>query len=168
MATMPASFGTHMEFMSRSRLPNNKNKSNPSNNNNNNINTSSNNDNEEQRRMTKLMLSRMNTLEQSFREVLHEVKDWRRNDTVSSDSQRTTLLAVPISARRGGGGSSQDVKGFKTLGEGKKDGKSAGQPVTALSSPRKMGFDREEGNDEDGDDGGAGAGAGVKGKPSSL
>ncbi|KAL6719323.1 hypothetical protein ACLMJK_003562 [Lecanora helva] len=36
--------------------------------------------NEDQQRMSKLMLARMNTLEEGFREVLKEVKDWRRDE----------------------------------------------------------------------------------------
>lgn len=40
-----------------------------------------NNGNEDQQRMSKLMLARMSTLEEGFREVLKEVKDWRRDET---------------------------------------------------------------------------------------
>ena len=40
--------------------------------------------NEDQQRMGKLMLARMNALEQGFREVLKEVKDWRKDETKSS------------------------------------------------------------------------------------
>ena len=40
--------------------------------------------NEEQQRMGKLMLARMNALEEGFREVLKEVKDWRKDETKGS------------------------------------------------------------------------------------
>ena len=40
--------------------------------------------NEDQQRMGKLMLARMNALEEGFREVLKEVKDWRKDETRSS------------------------------------------------------------------------------------
>lgn len=36
---------------------------------------------EDQQRMGKLMLARMNALEEGFREVLQEVKDWRKDET---------------------------------------------------------------------------------------
>ena len=39
--------------------------------------------NEDQQRMGKLMLARMNALEEGFREVLKEVKDWRKDETKS-------------------------------------------------------------------------------------
>ena len=39
--------------------------------------------NEDQHRMGKLMLVRMNALEEGFREVLKEVKDWRKDETRS-------------------------------------------------------------------------------------
>ena len=40
--------------------------------------------NDDQQRMGKLMLARMNALEEGFREVLKEVKDWRKDETKSS------------------------------------------------------------------------------------
>ena len=42
---------------------------------------------EDQRMMGKLMLARMNTLEQGFRDILKEVQDWRKNEkrTVGDD-----------------------------------------------------------------------------------
>ena len=42
--------------------------------------------NDDQRRMGKLMLARMNTLEEGFREVIKEVKDWRKGGTGSASS----------------------------------------------------------------------------------
>ena len=51
-----------------------------------------NNSNDDQQRMSKLMLARMNTLEEGFREVLKEVKDWRRDETRSAgDDPRLDL-----------------------------------------------------------------------------
>ncbi|KAL8712960.1 MAG: hypothetical protein Q9220_002819 [cf. Caloplaca sp. 1 TL-2023] len=51
--------------------------------------------NDDQQRMSKLMLARFNQLEEGFREVIKEVKDWRREDVKSADER-------PAS-RRGGG-----------------------------------------------------------------
>ena len=42
---------------------------------------------EDQQRMSKLMLARMNALEEGFREVLKEVKDWRKGETKSSSPE---------------------------------------------------------------------------------
>ena len=47
--------------------------------------------NEDQRMMGKLMLARMNTLEEGFREVLKEVKDWRKEDSRSVGDDRSDL-----------------------------------------------------------------------------
>lgn len=41
-------------------------------------------ENEDQQRLSKLVLVRMNALEEGFREVLKEVKDWRKDETKSS------------------------------------------------------------------------------------
>jgi hypothetical protein len=43
--------------------------------------------NDDQQRMSKLMLARMNALEVGFREVLKEVKDWRKDDTRSAGDE---------------------------------------------------------------------------------
>lgn len=43
---------------------------------------------EHQRRMSRLMLTRMNSLEQGFREVLNEVKDWRREGSKRHSDER--------------------------------------------------------------------------------
>lgn len=50
--------------------------------------------NEDQQRMSKLMLARMNTLEEGFREVLKEVKDWRRDETRSADDNPALEIKV--------------------------------------------------------------------------
>lgn len=42
------------------------------------------NENEDQNRMGKLMLARMNTLEEGFRDILKEFKDWRKEDSKST------------------------------------------------------------------------------------
>ena len=44
--------------------------------------------NEDQQRMGRLMLARMNALEEGFREVLKEVKDWRKDETRSAGDER--------------------------------------------------------------------------------
>lgn len=43
--------------------------------------------NDDQQRMSKLMLARFNQLEEGFREVIKEVKDWRREDIRSADER---------------------------------------------------------------------------------
>lgn len=40
--------------------------------------------NDDQQRMGKLMLARMNALEEGFRDILKEVKDWRKDETRSA------------------------------------------------------------------------------------
>lgn len=47
--------------------------------------------NEDQRMMGKLMLARMNTLEEGFREVVKEVKDWRKEESRSVGDDRSDL-----------------------------------------------------------------------------
>ena len=53
-----------------------------------------NNNNDDQQRMSKLMLARMNTLEEGFREVLKEVKDWRRDETRSAGDDPKPELKI--------------------------------------------------------------------------
>ncbi|KAL8861723.1 MAG: hypothetical protein Q9178_001924 [Gyalolechia marmorata] len=61
--------------------------------------------NDDQQRMSKLMLARFNQLEEGFREVIKEVKDWRKEDIRSADerpvSRRTKTK--PTRANKGGG-----------------------------------------------------------------
>ena len=55
---------------------------------------------EDQRRMGKLMLARMNTLEEGFRDILKEVKDWRKDDTRSTGDDRPEVkFAKPMNKR---------------------------------------------------------------------
>ena len=75
---MPASFATHMGFLAGGRGGPGSDEG------------------EDQRRMGKLMLARMNTLEEGFREVIREVKDWKRG------SDGTMTPAPPMTPRRGG------------------------------------------------------------------
>lgn len=49
---------------------------------------------DEQHRMSRLMLARMNTLEEGFREVLKEVKDWRKDDTRSALEGQSTGMKI--------------------------------------------------------------------------
>ena len=44
-------------------------------------------DNDDQNRMSKLMLARMNNLEEGFRDILKEVKDWRKDETRSVENE---------------------------------------------------------------------------------
>ncbi|MCJ1311997.1 hypothetical protein MMC25_005671 [Agyrium rufum] len=65
--------------------------------------------NEDQQRMSKLMLARMNMLEQGFRAVVNEVKDWRKEGGTTASSRG--------SGRGSGPGSEQgDSRG---IGEGR-------------------------------------------------
>lgn len=61
--------------------------------------------NEDQRMMGRLMLSRMNTLEENFRDMLHEVKSWRKEDlrSVADDG-------IDIKSGGGGGGRGKPKK----------------------------------------------------------
>ena len=85
--------------------------------------------NEDQQRISKIMLARMNMLEQGFKEVLHEVKDWKREDTSVGRSTGDDRMAFERRAvRRGGGGSggggggrraAKKEKGSKDDGKGR-------------------------------------------------
>ncbi|KAL8841174.1 MAG: hypothetical protein Q9170_001028 [Blastenia crenularia] len=66
--------------------------------------------NDDQQRMSKLMLARFNQLEEGFREVIKEVKDWKRDDIRSADER-------PASRR----GKTRSQKG------GRKNGKVRGE-----------------------------------------
>lgn len=59
--------------------------------------------NEDQRMMGKLMLARMNALEEGFREVLKEVKDWRKEETKSLDDERPNIKTGRRTSRKGKG-----------------------------------------------------------------
>ena len=76
--------------------------------------------NEEQQRMGKLMLARMNALEEGFREVLKEVKDWRKDETKSAGEAREIKFAEVKFARtkskRSGKGNKEE-KAMAKLGE---------------------------------------------------
>lgn len=71
------------------------------------------NGNEDQQRMSKLMLARMNALEEGFREVLKEVKDWRKGETKSSgDGPEIKFVEMKVARTKS-----------KKNGNGKKEGK---------------------------------------------
>ena len=57
--------------------------------------------NDDQQRMSKLMLARFNQLEEGFREVIKEVKDWRKEDIRSAD-ERPVSRAAKTKARKMG------------------------------------------------------------------
>lgn len=50
--------------------------------------------NEDQQRMSKLMLARMNALEEGFKEVLKEVKEWRKDETRSAGDEAPNEMKV--------------------------------------------------------------------------
>lgn len=66
--------------------------------------------NDDQQRMSKLMLARFNQLEEGFREVIKEVKDWRKEDIKSADER-------PVSRRGKSRPQRMGRKGGKPRGE---------------------------------------------------
>lgn len=58
--------------------------------------------NDDQQRMGKLMLARMNALEVGFREVLKEVKEWRKDETRSAGEDRVPEMKVARTKRKRG------------------------------------------------------------------
>ena len=73
VGAMPSSFATQMAYASRALKAG----------------QASRND-DDQQRMSKLMLARFNQLEEGFREVIKEVKDWKREDIKSADERPTS------------------------------------------------------------------------------
>lgn len=69
--------------------------------------------NEDQRMMGKLMLARMNALEEGFREVVKEVKDWRKKAEEDSQSAATRVFSV---GENDGGGKTFAVVGSGSTG----------------------------------------------------
>lgn len=78
--------------------------------------------NEEQQRMGKLMLARMNTLEEGFREVLKEVKDWRKDETKSAgDAPEVKFAEMKVAktkSKRSGNGNKEGKAKAKTGDQG--------------------------------------------------
>lgn len=56
--------------------------------------------NEDQRMMGRLMLTRMNTLEEGFREMMHEVKSWRKNEPRSVGDKVVEMKAGRSKTKR--------------------------------------------------------------------
>lgn len=84
VGAVPASFATQMAFATRPmRTGRNVSGS-----------------NDDQQRMSKLMLARMNGLEESFREVLKEVKDWRKEETRSVGDVRGEIDVGGLRGKR--------------------------------------------------------------------
>ncbi|KAK4693194.1 hypothetical protein P7C71_g4155, partial [Lecanoromycetidae sp. Uapishka_2] len=71
--------------------------------------------NDDQQRMGKLMLARMNALEEGFRDILKEVKDWRKDETRSAGDAPEYEPAPEMKIGR---------TRSKKSGVGKKEGKS--------------------------------------------
>ena len=70
--------------------------------------------NEDQQRLGRLMLARMNALEEGFREVLKEVKDWRKDETKSSGDAPEIKFAEMKVAKTGNKRSGHGKKERKT------------------------------------------------------
>lgn len=92
-------------------------------------------ENEDSRRMGRIMLARMNNLEEGFREVLKEVKDWRKDDSATRSATEDEQNAKrPGSARRPG--FLRRMKTTERKGKGKSargfyEGHSAGERESA-------------------------------------
>ena len=72
IGTVPASFATQMGFASDAMRAK----------------RASADESDDQQRIAKLMLARMNNLEESFRDMLQEVKEWRRNENRSPEDSK--------------------------------------------------------------------------------
>ena len=110
VGAMPASLATQMGFAKRMQEAKAREKG----------------ANEDQQRISKIMLARMNMLEQGFKEVLHEVKDWKREDTsVGRSTGDDRVGHERRGGRRSGGGgsgarrSARKPKGANEEGKGK-------------------------------------------------
>ena len=57
--------------------------------------------NDDQRMMGRLMMARMTGLEEGFREVLKEVKDWRKEESKSTRDERSDFRAIDARTGRG-------------------------------------------------------------------
>ena len=81
--------------------------------------------NEDQQRMGKLMLARMNALEEGFREVLKEVKDWRKDETKSSgdgpEIRFAEMKVAKTKSKRSGNENKEGNTKAKTGAQGKED-----------------------------------------------
>ncbi|KAI4233548.1 MAG: hypothetical protein LQ349_004342 [Xanthoria aureola] len=84
VGAMPASFATQMAYASGAMRAGETSRG-----------------NEEQQRMSKLMLARFNQLEEGFREVIKEVKDWRKEDIRSADERSVSRRPKTKSTRLG-------------------------------------------------------------------
>lgn len=84
VGAMPASFATQMAYASGAMRAGETSQG-----------------NEEQQRMGKLMLARFNQLEEGFREVIKEVKDWRKEDIRSADERSVSRRPKTKSTRLG-------------------------------------------------------------------
>ena len=67
--------------------------------------------NEDQQRMSKLMLARMNNLEEGFKEVIKEVKDWRKQDSRSVDDDWAPQTGMKIAKSKGRKSARIELKG---------------------------------------------------------
>ena len=88
-------------------------------------------ENQDQARMSKLMLARMNALEEGFRDVLKEVKEWRKDET------RIAVDEV------GAGGSEMKVARTRSKKVGKKEGKGKGKWKSNEEEEKKEDLDAD-------------------------
>lgn len=112
IGAVPASFATQMGYASngmRARATNGQDGS-----------------DDDQRMMSRLMLARMNNMEEGFREVLKEVKEWRKGDAASTGDDRRAPKGVrKVDKRSKQEGKVKEV----TMGEADGKGKEAGNWV---------------------------------------
>ncbi|KAL8693706.1 MAG: hypothetical protein Q9218_001507 [Villophora microphyllina] len=99
VGAIPSSFATHMAFTSGAMGRGQPSRS-----------------NDDQQRMSKLMLARFNQLEEGFREVIKEVKDWRKEDIRSADERPFSRPGKPRPKKTVGRGGK--VRGAAEIEEG--------------------------------------------------
>ena len=111
LGAMPASFATQMAYAGNNQGQ----------------------DNEDQTRMGKLMLARMNTLEEGFREVIKEVKDWRKQGG-RGEGMRPTMSSRSTTQEMTSG------KGSKALGKKRQESEGTGEVNEGAG--QQVSFDR--------------------------
>ena len=116
---VPASFATHMAWAQNAAKMDSHRRS---------VDTSS----EDQQRMSKLVLARMNTLEEGFREVLKEVRQWKKDEKASPDNdnkptdqsiKRATTEDQRSSGGGGGGAGQESIMDITDMKIGRKRSK---------------------------------------------
>ena len=106
--------------------------------------------NEEQQRMGKLMLARMNALEEGFREVLKEVKDWRKDETKSSGDAPASASASTSAPARPPSLRFSEMKVARTKSHNKRNSHEKREGKTKAAAAAKNGAALVESSEPDG------------------